>query len=175
MRITTGGGILVAGLALAGCGVEEAVSPFQAASASTVVEAVTGSAHTLQAVAGGVVRRRLTFEASRRADGTVEGSWQLVAGAAIISGSITCFIVLDDGAVRVGGTVEKAFFTAFQVGTDTGWHLEDNGEGAGDEDRSGRLILNAPAGTAQQFCDGTFSDPRAEEVAEIIGGNVQVH
>jgi hypothetical protein len=160
---------------LAACAAGETASPFQATSASTVVEAVTGSAHTFQTVGSSVVRRRLTFEASRSEDGSVSGTWQLVAGASIISGSITCFTILDDGAVRVGGTVDKAFFTTFQVGSDTGWYLEDNGEGGDAEDRSGRLILNAPSGTAQQFCDGTYTDPRAEEVGEIVGGNVQVH
>ncbi len=171
---SSSGGVVLGVLMLAACAAGEAASPFEATSASTVVEAVTGSAHTFQAVGNGVVRRRLAFEASRSADGSVNGTWQLVAGASIISGSITCFTILDGGAVRVGGTVDKAFFTTFQVGSDTGWYLEDNGEGREAEDRSGRLIMNAPSGTAQQFCDGTYTDPRAEEVMEIIGGNVQV-
>ena len=176
MRVMTGCGILAGVLALGGCGAAETASPFQANSASTVVESVTGSAHTFQTLTNGVVvRRRLTFQASRRQDGSVDGSWQLVAGASIISGSLTCFTLLDEGAVRVGGTVDKTFFTTFQVGSDTGWYLEDNGEGNGTEDRSGRLIMNAPAGTAQQFCDGTYTDPRTTEVVELIGGNVQVH
>lgn len=176
MRITTGCGLFTTLLALGGCGSAEVASPFQASSASTVVEAVTGSAHTLQTLTtGAVVRRRLTFQAARHEDGSVRGSWQLVAGASIISGSLSCFTLLDEGAVRVGGTVDKAFFTTFQPGTDTGWYLEDNGEGSGSEDRSGRLIMNAPSGTAAEFCDGTYTDPRAEEVVELIGGNVQVH
>ncbi|HEU4829216.1 MAG TPA: hypothetical protein VFT04_08465, partial [Gemmatimonadales bacterium] len=165
MRFTTGSGVLAGVLALAGCGAEESASPFQASSASTVVESVTGSAHTFQTLTNGsVVRRRLAFQVSRREDGSVDGSWQLVAGASIISGSLICFSLLDDGAVRVGGTVDKAFFTTFQVGSETGWYLEDDGEGAAADDRSGRLIINAPAGTAAQFCDGTYTDPRAEEV-----------
>lgn len=174
MRITMGSGSLLVVLVATGCGAEETASPFQATSASTVAQAVTGSAHTFQAVGNSVVRRRLTFQASRREDGSVDGSWQLVAGASIISGSLTCFTVVD-GAVRVGGTVDQAFFTTFQVGTDTGWYLEDNGEGGDTEDRSGRLIYNAPSGTAAMFCDGTYTDPRAEEIVEIYGGNVQIH
>ncbi len=164
--------------ALTACDAGEALAPTRAAatvSGSTVVQAITGSAHTLQTINGVVFRRRLTFAAQRGADGGVSGTWQLVAGASIISGSLGCFAVEPDGTVRVGGTVDQALFTTFQAGTDTGWYLEDNGEGNDPDDRSGRLIFNAPPGTAQAFCDGTYTDPRAEEMAEIIGGNVQLH
>lgn len=183
MRITTGMGAVLAAMAVVACGPAEPVGPVGGATATvladatgnTVVAAVTGSAHTYQAVGTSVVLRRLTFEVTRREDGRVDGTWQLVAGASIIGGSLTCFTVGSDGAVRVGGTVDHALFTTFQEGTDTGWYLEDNGEGADPDDRSGRLIYNATPGTAQQFCDGTYTDPRAEEIVELRGGNVQVH
>ena len=140
-----------------------------------ILAAVTGAGHIFQpAVGGGFVRRRLTFTAQQFADGTVEGSWQLVAGAAIISGSITCFEI-SGNAVRVGGTVERSLFSTFAVGTDTGWYLEDNGEGSNaEEDVAGRLIFNGAPGTADAYCDGSYTDPRVETVLEIYGGNVQV-
>lgn len=169
--------LVVFGAMLAGCA--DPTGPDTRGLATTevaapILAAVTGSGHIFQpAVGGGTIRRRLTFTARRYADGTVDGSWQLVAGAAIIRGNVTCFAVAGN-AVRVGGTVESSLFSTFVAGTDTGWYLEDNGEGREAEDRSGRLIMNAPSGTAQQFCDGTYTDPRAEEVMEIIGGNVQV-
>lgn len=176
MRITTGSGAIILALALAGCGTDDQLtSPISATAAATPVESVTGSAHTFQpAVGGGFVRRRLTFTASRSADGTVEGSWQLVAGAAIVRGSITCFTIVGD-AVRVGGVVEQSLFSTFVVGSETGWYLEDNGEGAGDEDIGGRLIFNPEAGTAAAYCAGTYTDPRVETVSELYGGNVQIH
>ena len=176
MRNTIVGGAVLLATALAGCGAEDQLtSPITATSAATPVESVTGSAHTFQpAVGGGFVRRRLTFTASRSSDGTVQGSWQLVAGAAIVRGSITCFTIVGD-AVRVGGTVESSKFTTFIVGSDTGWYLEDNGEGSDTEDIAGRLIFNAEAGTAAGYCAGTYTDPRVETVSELYGGNVQIH
>lgn len=179
MRNMIGSGALLFAAALAGCGAgDELTGPAAGASltaAATPVEAVTGSAHTFQAaVGGGFVRRRLTFTATRREDGTVDGSWQLVAGAAIVRGSITCFTIVGD-AVRVGGVVESSLFSTFVEGSDTGWYLEDNGEGAGDEDIGGRLIFNGAAGTADSYCAGTYTDPRVETVSELYGGNVQVH
>ena len=176
MRNTIVGGAVLLATALAGCGAEDQLtSPITATSAATPVESVTGSAHTFQpAVGGGFVRRRLTFTASRSSDGTVQGSWQLVAGAAIVRGSITCFTMVGD-AVRVGGTVESSKFTTFIEGSDTGWFLEDNGEGAGTEDIAGRLIFNAASGTADDYCAGTYTDPRVETVSELYGGNVQIH
>jgi len=176
MRITTGSGAIILALALAGCGADDQLtSPISATAAATPAEGVTGSAHIFQpAVGGGFVRRRLTFTARRSEDGMVEGSWQLVAGAAIIRGSITCFAIVD-GAVRVGGTVEQSLFTTFVEGTDTGWYLEDDGEGGESEDIGGRLIFNGAPGTAASFCDGTYTDPRVETVSDLYGGNVQIH
>ena len=156
-------------------GTEPATRLEASASSGPVVEAVTGAGHIFQpSVGGGFVRRRLTFTAHRNADGSVEGSWQLVAGAAIIRGSIICFEI-EGATARVGGIVEQAKFTTFIEGTDTGWYLEDNGEGpAAPEDRSGRLMFNGAPGTAAAYCAGDYTDPRVETVLEIYGGNVQL-
>ena len=171
--------LVVLAATLAGC--TDSTGPISqelalAEGATPILAAVTGSGHIFQpAVGGGSIRRRLTFTARRYADGTVEGNWQLVAGAAIIHGSVTCFEV-EGNAVRMGGVVESSLFTTFVVGTDTGWYLEDNGEGAtADEDVAGRLILNGAPGTAEAYCGGTYTDPRVESVLEIYGGNVQLN
>lgn len=171
--------LVVFGAMLAGCA--DPTGPDTRGLATTevaapILAAVTGSGHIFQpAVGGGTIRRRLTFTARRYADGTVDGSWQLVAGAAIIRGNVTCFAVAGN-AVRVGGTVESSLFSTFVAGTDTGWYLEDNGEGANaDEDIAGRLIFNGVPGTAEAYCGGTYTDPRVESVLDIYGGNVQLH
>jgi len=171
--------LVVFGAMVAGC--TDSTGPeirgiTMAQNATPILAAVTGSGHIFQpAVGGGTVRRRLTFTARRHADGTVEGNWQLVAGAAIIHGSVTCFAV-EGNAVRVGGIVESAKFTTFVVGSDTGWYIEDNGEGSNaDADIAGRLIFNGAPGTAEAYCGGTYTDPRVESVLEIYGGNVQLH
>ena len=176
MRITTGSGAIILALALAGCGTDDQLtSPISATAASTPVESVTGSAHFFQdAVGGGFVRRILAFTATRRADGTVDGQWQLIGGAAIIKGPITCFEIVGN-AVRVGATIGTAKFTTFVEGTDTGWYLEDAGEGAGAEDHASRLIFNGAPGTSADYCAGDYSDVRTEDVKELFGGNVQIH
>jgi hypothetical protein len=176
-QVRAGLGLIAA--ALAGCADAAApgvMVPAANEAETPILAAVTGSGHIFQpAIGGGFVRRRLTFTARQLDDGTIEGSWQLVAGAAIIRGSVTCFELVD-GAVRVGGVVESALFTTFVVGTDTGWYLEDNGEGStGDEDVAGRLIFNGAPGTAEAYCAGEYTDSRVETVLDIYGGNVQLH
>lgn len=176
MRIRIVGACMLAAVNGA-CAGGEAVAPLQTSlSSGPVVAAVTGSGHIFQpAIGGGSVRRRLTFSARRNVDGRIEGNWQLVAGAAIIRGSISCFET-DGNVVRVGGIVEDAKFTTFIEGSDTGWYLEDNGEGsASPEDRSGRLMFNGAPGTAAAYCAGDYTDPRVETVLELYGGNVQLH
>jgi hypothetical protein len=176
MRNTIVGGAVLLATALAGCGAEDQLtSPLSAASAATPVESVTGSAHFFQdAVGGGFVRRILSFHATRQADGTVEGSWQLIGGAAIVNGPITCFTIAGNG-VRVGAQVGTAKFTTFIEGSDTGWYIEDDGEGSGSDDQASRLIFNGPSGVADAFCDGTHTESRVEERRDLFGGNVQIH
>ena len=171
--------LVVLGVMVAGCADStgpETLGIATAEGVTPILGAVTGSGHIFQpAVGGGTIRRRLTFTARRYADGTVEGNWQLVAGAAIIHGSVTCFEV-EGNAVRVGGIVERSLFSTFVIGTDTGWFLEDNGEGSNaDGDVAGRLIFNGAPGTAESYCAGTYTDPRVESVLDIYGGNVQLH
>jgi hypothetical protein len=171
---------VLAGLSAA-CTAERAAptAPLAASEAAgPVVQTVTGSGHVLvPAVGGGTLLRRLTFEVRRYADGSVEGSFQLVAGAAIVHGTISCFDVSASAGgltARLGGTVTDAKFTTFVEGTDTGFLVVDAGEGGGAEDGAGRLIFNADPGTAASFCDGTFTDPRADQVLPLQAGNVQI-
>ncbi len=119
--------------------------------------------------------RRLTFTANQYGDGTVDGQWQLVAGSAIVHGSITCLWV-DGTDARVGGTADDAKFTLFQEGTDIAWVAVDGGEGAnasGDATTNLRAFRNAPPGSAAAFCD-TGDAPPGLVLDEITRGNVQV-
>jgi hypothetical protein len=119
--------------------------------------------------------RRLSFTANQYADGSVDGQWQLVAGSAIVHGSITCLWV-DGMDARVGGTVDDAKFTLFQEGTDIAWAAVDGGEGAnapGDATTNLRAFRNAPPGSAAAFCE-TGEAPPGLVLDEITRGNVQV-
>ena len=125
------------------------------------------------------VWRRFAFTARQYADGHTAGEWQLVAGAAIVHGNVTCLNVLDDRHARVGGTIERAAFTAFQVGTDIGWVADDLGEGAsaiGDNTSNLRAFLNSPTGSAAAWCtSGTLPFPTSNlAVDQIDQGNIQI-
>jgi hypothetical protein len=125
------------------------------------------------------VWRRFAFNARQYADGFVNGEWQLVAGAAIVHGNVTCLNVLDDQNARVGGTIENAKFTGFRVGTDIGWIAADRGEGQsgqGDLTSSLRAFLNAPPGSAEQWCTtGMLPFPGGDLAIDTIDkGNIQI-
>jgi len=143
------------------------------ASAGPVVHAVTGSAHWLTPDG---FNRRLAFNAREYQDGTIDGEWQLVAGAAIMHGPVTCFTVIGDEA-RVGAFVDRALFTSFLPGTDIGWLVRDGGEGAedpSDQSTNVRAFRNSPPGTAAAFCE-TGETPAPIILEDIDRGNVQIH
>jgi hypothetical protein len=166
-------------LSLAACsGGPDATAPsaLSLTSGPTFPEAVTGSAHVMVPVSGGgEFLRRLTFTARRSADGSVEGSWQLVASAAIVSGDITCFTI-QGATIWVGGVTTSQKFSGFQVGTEVGWRLMDGGEGSGTAaDAASRLFMNAPAGSAQSFCSDLTTPGQTGAFLDLFGGNVQIH
>lgn len=122
------------------------------ASHGPVVSLVTGGTywHTPDGF-----NRRFSFIARKHMDGAVSGEWQLVAGTAIVHGGVTCMTIVDDHTARIGGNVLDAHFTLFQEGTDLGWQVSDLGGGstAGDEVSDLRAFRNAPAGSAEAFCE----------------------
>ena len=147
------------------------ITAINASAASPVVASASGGGHWITADG---LRRRLAFSVRRHDDGTVDGEWQLVAGATIMHGSLTC-LSIEGNTARVGGTVDRSLFSLFLVGTDVAWHVVDDGEGndAADATSNLRAFRNSPPGTAQAFCD-TGAAPSAVEPDAISFGNVRV-
>jgi len=116
------------------------------------------------------VRVRDEFSVRSNADGTVDGEYQRVAGAAIIHGTITCLTVVGNVA-RIGGTIDRAAFTAVGIGSEFLFQVTDVGEG-GEDDLWSRVAFNQPAGTAATFCE-TGAAPISLDPVEREG-NVQV-
>ena len=142
-----------------------------AASEGPVIGSASGGGHWITPDG---LRRRLAFSVRRHADGTVDGEWQLVAGATIMHGSLTC-LSIDGSTARVGGVVERSLFSLFLVGTDVAWYVVDDGEGQGADDATSNLraFRNSAPGTAQAFCD-TGAAPTPVTPDAISFGNVQV-
>lgn len=146
-----------------------------APAAANLVGQASGGAHLLTADG---FNRRLTFTARHYADDSVDGEWQLVAGATILHGDITC-LTIEGNRARVGGTVADAKFANFQEGTDIAWEAVDDGEGAAASDATSNLraFRNAPPESAAAFCaDGTVPEEGGDffVIEEITRGNVQV-
>jgi hypothetical protein len=186
MVITYHGGIMqsrslvraVAALALAGCTAETSTLPaptagtdMAAAIDAAVVGSASGGGHWITTDG---LTRRLAFSVRRFDDGSVHGEWQLVAGATIMHGRLTC-LSIDGNTARVGGVVERSFFSLFLVDTDVAWYVVDDGEGSGASDATSNLraFRNAPPGSAQAFCD-TGAAPTAVGPDVISFGNVSV-
>jgi hypothetical protein len=104
----------------------------------------------------------------------------MVAGSAILHGTVTCMNVLSPNEARLGGTVDQSKFSLFQAGTEIGWLAVDNGQGvnAPDDMTSNlRAFRNAPTGTAERFClYGELPFPGSDlGVDDITRGNTQIH
>ena len=145
--------------------------PLAASVDAPVVASASGGGHWFTPDG---LRRRLAFSVRRHADGSTDGEWQLVAGATIMHGRLTCLSV-DGNTARVGGVVEQSKFSLFLVDTDVAWYVVDDGEGNGAADATSNLraFRNSAPGTAQAFCDtGAAPTPVSQDV--ISFGNVQV-
>ncbi|MES2305469.1 MAG: hypothetical protein V4558_08175 [Gemmatimonadota bacterium] len=158
------------------CATEQATLPDQAPAirasvAGPVVGSASGGGHWITPDG---LRRRLAFSVRRHDDGSVDGEWQLVAGATIMHGRLTC-LSIEGNTARVGGVVEQSKFSLFLVGTDVAWYVVDNGEGQNAEDATSNLraFRNSAPGTAQAFCD-TGAAPTPVTPDAISFGNVQV-
>lgn len=148
-----------------------------AGSHGMVVQSVTGAAHY---VTPDGFFRRFTFTAQKYSDSFVDGQWQMVAGATILHGSVTCLNILSPHEARLGGTIDDAHFALFLPGTDIGWVVVDNGQGADappDMTSSLRAFRNAPPGSAEQFCEtGQLPFPGGDlGIDNITYGNTQIH
>lgn len=135
-----------------------------------VVESATGSAHLVNSVG---IFRRVSFNVRRYADGSVDGEFQLVAGAAIIHCEPTCFTI-DGNRVRIAGIVEQALFV-LNVPAGSGFVLQLSDEGEGHEvDTTSRIFFNVPLEDLDTFCE-TGEAPGDLIQVPVTSGNVQIH
>lgn len=137
-----------------------------------VVESATGSAHLVNSAG---FFRRVTFNVRRYEDGTVDGEFQLVAGAAIIHAEPTCFTI-DGSIVRIAGIVENPLFV-LNVPPGSGFVIQvsDEGEGANDDvDTTSRIFFNVPLEDLDGFCE-TGDAPGDLIQFALTQGNVQIH
>jgi hypothetical protein len=161
--------LLVVGLAACGGAAEAPLAPqLDAGGIPPHVASASGAGHFLNPANSVLVRDE--FTARSNADGTVDGEYQRVAGAAIIHGTITCVTVVGNVA-RVGGTIDRAAFTPVGIGSEFLFQVTDVGEG-GEDDLWSRVAFNQPAGTAAEFCE-TGAAPTSLDPVEREG-NVQV-
>lgn len=180
-------GLLLAAAAAAGCGAinRPAIDPAAGSAAPSrsagrgagdatgpAEYLVTGGAHFVN-VTG--LFRRVTFEMRQHADGTFDGEWNLVAGAAIIHGEPRCFRIVDGHTVRIGGVVENSHFVP-NVAPGSGFVMmvTDDGEGAnGTPDLTSRIYFNVPLADVDAFCEtGTAPGPLPFDA--LTAGNVQI-
>lgn len=128
-------------------------------------------------------RRSFSFDATERADGTVEGSWQInnLYSDAHFDGYVTCVTVVGNQA-WVGGVTAEGGENGFAPGTEVGFWAEDNGQG-GNADLD-RLSLLYPLGsphawdTAEDWCqDMPTACPTCQiplELTDIASGSIRI-
>ena len=135
-----------------------------------VVQSVTGSGHFTNAAG---FWRRLTVTARRYADGTIDGEWQIVSGATIIHGNVTC-LWIDGSEARVGGITEDV---KFSPNVEPGWEfatrIVDNGQGVTDPaDQTSRQFFTPTVGAADTFC--TTGATPFPSLNDMVAGNFEV-
>lgn len=134
----------------------------------SVVARASGAAHR---EAGGKPVL-LNFSASKRADGTVTGSYyyQSVVNHVAIHVDVTCMTVQGNGA-WVAGVISDSNIPSI-IGTVSYFYAFDNGEGAGaDADVVSLVRAGDVAGEDQLFCDEL---PTQLPNQEVLHGNVNV-
>jgi hypothetical protein len=139
------------------------------ASSQGVVQSATGSGHF---ESGGELRT-FAFSAVQRADGTVQGEWQVVSrvGAGTkLHGDVVCVSVLGNRA-WVGTRIESSDNPVVVIGSEGGFRVVDNGEGNDPPDQTSVAFFNGPAGFAQNYCNNR---PAAPPLNAVLNGNIQV-
>jgi len=172
-RFTTRTGIALCCIALA-CDSPQPTGPTDAQFAATVTPAsviasATGAAHRIR----GDELWVLSFEAQKRADGTVTGQYRVDRKDIPVSFNVdvTCMSVSGNIAWIAGIIRNQAGDLAID-GTVSYFFVIDNGEGPnGGGDIVSGLRLNDQAGEDSRFCD---EQPLLLPTAPIELGNVQV-
>ena len=109
----------------------------------------------------------------KKADGTVNGQFNLTnEGSKNFSGhgEVVCLTVSGNSAF-VGTRVTSSSLAEY-VGTEGGFWVQDNGEGAGAEDLLSLAWFGGDPGLAQETCDGLTGIEGS--ATPIDGGNIQV-
>lgn len=169
----------VIAVALAGCeesptdGYVELIPDF--ARAGGITAAVAGSGHI---PSGADDKRVFSFTAQQNANGAVSGQFTLVITASVLGSEnpsitrieveVTCMAVAGNRA-WVGGVVKSSTIPEW-VGRETGWSVEDNGEGANSGDLISLTNIPGDPGLAQSVCDAQTRVPNRL----VDHGNVQV-
>lgn len=99
---------------------------------NAVIASVTGSGHVHRDYAGEIAWRTFSFNALKKADGSVKGHFQLNDhGIGSLKGDVLCFTIFPDNtaALLVQWTKVKGFDTLDYYGY---FVVQDNGEGAKD-------------------------------------------
>lgn len=153
---------------------ESAIAPSFAASGGVLASA-RGAGHISQ---GDSDRRVFSFAAQQRADGSATGQFTLLITNSIlgsenpsvtrVEAEVTC--MSSGGNIAwVGGVVKNSTNPAW-IGMETGWAVEDNGEGANGFDAISLMNIPGPPGLAQAVCDSQTRNPNLP----VEQGSVQV-
>jgi hypothetical protein len=170
---------LAIGLALVGCETtsEPADSPQPSFAANSgVTQSVTGSAHRTASRPGFTGWRTFSFNARMKADGSVEGRFQVNNhGGSWMKGSVSCFTIVDNQA-WVGVVAEQA--SREDLLGDRVFVVIDNGEGKNDppDMSTGMPSLDpTPYETLEDFCAWAPFDGWSSRSFEIEAGNIKVN
>lgn len=154
---------------------EPGFGPAFAAGSATVLHSVRGSGHIDQ---GDDDRRVFSFSAREAADGSVSGQFSLLITESVLGSTnpsitrlqaeVTCMSVAGDVA-WVGGVVRNASNPDW-IGLETGWAVQDNGEGSNGFDAISLMNVPGPAGLAESVCQSRTRVPNFD----VQNGNVQV-
>lgn len=135
-----------------------------------IAASVTGSGH-FEILPDGVWRT-FSFAALEGADGSTSGTFHVrthvPGGGAKVGGTVSCFTVVGNEA-WVAGVITKAENPA-NVGVAVGWHVIDNGEGAGSPpDQTTRQWRQVDPAA---YCADM---PTSQELFDVEAGNIQIH
>jgi hypothetical protein len=162
-------------------------------SGSPVVESASGGYHftTDPRFFGIPVDNRLTFTASRHADGTVSGRYAYEQGALgerfIFKGSVTCFEIYDTPVLqdwpdipamtgnraKWGGLIEQSNDPTLPAGGFIWFQSIDNGEGAGAPPDLSTISGFGDEAANEAFC-GAATVPNPNFGPHPVSGNIQV-
>ena len=144
----------------------QAVTPALANASGPVIQAARGSAHLMV----GGERRTFTFNAEKRADGTVTGTFEVIARQVdrISHGTITCMTVFGRSA-WLGGVIERDN-SGVTTGAAALFRVVDLGAG-GPPDLVSLLQPSFAPNAARNYCNfAPFFPP----LNPIVGGQIVV-